>query len=1066
MNLTTLKYVFLAVFLAIITNGWTQCGEYAGPDESICFSELPLNFATPQNTTWSGDGITPFGEFSPATGGVYTLTLHTDDGVCIDSDSKVITVKNNPIVNAGSDEMVCEFTSFQLEATASSTNGNIVVWSWSGDDQYLSSTNIPNPVASPVGSSSFNLTVADEGGCFSFDQVNLTTAPLPSVNAGTDLEICHTNNPISLVGSPAGGVWSGPGVNGNEFISPGVGTHNLEYEYTDAMGCTNTDQRSITVNPIPSINAGSNLELCENDDTIILDDFSPSSATWSGSGVVGDNFSPNGLSGSVILTLTHGSGTCMVSDERIIQVNDVPVVTAPSSSGFCRNESDNELIGFLPSGGFWTGSVIASSSSGTVNTETVVTDANITYNYSSDVTGCTAEVASLVSVYELPEPSFSLASEGCINEPFEITNTSSSSGNFIWFVDGQEESQSFSPSLSSSSAGEFEIYLNITTSDGCSVSSETQTTLIKSPPVALFSTDTDSGCEPLDVTFSNESSGEDLSYIWDFEVANSVNSDPGTLNFGNVTEDTFFNISLEATNICGSSTHNHEIFSKAIPTADFHTEISTVCSPVFTDYVNTSIGQVNSFIWSLGDGEMSDQETPEQKVYTTTESSEIFEITLEATNECGSDVYSELLEVSPNPVSASFIPSVIETCAPASIDFTDSGIGATDIRYEMNGEIYNNSNVSLDFLEVGSFMVTQYATDGCGFDTTSVEIVIFPEPILEIEASQLAFCSGQEVDFSLSGDPVENVIWQVGDLGQDASLSPSVVFQSLGSQIITADAFTIDHGCAVSTSTEIEVFDLPQIDFTLSSNEECSPYRLDISNNSDYTDFITWTLNGIESNEYSPSFYLTENGFYDLTVSASNINGCESDESVNQIFSLQPTPIADFSFTPDEGHIISTPEISFQNFSSGADVYLWNFGDGESSFGLNQVHEYSEAGVFYVELTASTLFGCSHTFRNTVLIKDEFSAYIPNSFSPNGDAINEVFKPVIEGSNFSNYSFKVFNRWGHVMFETNNPDTGWTGNVNDGSHYVANGVYTWELSALLRDGDGTFLRSGVVNVFR
>jgi len=80
--------------------------------------------------------------------------------------------------------------------------------------------------------------------------------------------------------------------------------------------------------------------------------------------------------------------------------------------------------------------------------------------------------------------------------------------------------------------------------------------------------------------------------------------------------------------------------------------------------------------------------------------------------------------------------------------------------------------------------------------------------------------------------------------------------------------------------------------------------------------------------------------------------------------------------------------------------------------------------------------------------KEPFLYYIPNTFSPNNDNLNEVFKPVLNANDPSYYHFEVYDRWGVLIFETNDPEAGWNGTYNgNGGHYVSNGAYVWKLQA-------------------
>lgn len=71
--------------------------------------------------------------------------------------------------------------------------------------------------------------------------------------------------------------------------------------------------------------------------------------------------------------------------------------------------------------------------------------------------------------------------------------------------------------------------------------------------------------------------------------------------------------------------------------------------------------------------------------------------------------------------------------------------------------------------------------------------------------------------------------------------------------------------------------------------------------------------------------------------------------------------------------------------------------------------------------------------------------YVPNAFTPDGDGLNEGFKPFVSGFKEDSYSFDIFNRWGEVVFSTTNPNDFWIGNVNGSNYFAPDGVYTWKI---------------------
>ncbi|MFK7757431.1 MAG: PKD domain-containing protein [Flavobacteriales bacterium] len=1061
-NLTTTLLI-----LALAQCAFAQCGSYAGPDQTVCEHELPLSFFTPTDTYWTGSGVSLDGEFTPIEGGVYALQLVTDSPLCQDTDEVIITVLNAPEVNAGADELICEFDDFQINATAFSENGSIVVWSWSGNDEFLSSTNIPNPVASPIGSASFNLTVADQEGCFSFDQINLTTSELPTVNAGADLTMCHTSTPQSLIGTPAGGTWSGPGVSGNAFISPGVGTHNLEYEYSTTLGCTNTDQMSITVNPVPSISAGSSEEFCENEGTHELSGFSPSGGVWSGTGVSpSGTITPSGLSGAYTLIYTAGSGSCEVQDTKTITINEAPLVVSDAEYNFCLNESSAFLDNASPAGGLWIGALVMDASTGAVESNAVFSSIPLMYVFENGLSGCKDTAHSEVFIRELPEALFLLEPQACDFDNLEISNNSVEGLDYTWLLNGSLESTDENPTISISNSGLQELNLEVEDQYGCQDASDIQEVEIISAPTAEFSASTLEGCEPLEVEFENLSTGNYLVYDWDFQVTTSNSDEPSAISFGDVTEDTEHSVTLTVTNACGVHSVSEVITSKALPTANFYTELSTVCSPVFTEFFNTSSSNVTEYFWDLGDGESFNAANPSLKVYTTENESETFDIVLTTSNECGDHSVTESITVLPNPVTGGFSTTQAEFCSPAQVEFTSTATGANSIIYDFNGNLVNEINTIQNYSISGDYEIIQYATDGCGFDTTSMVLTIHPEPIVTLSISDEAVCSGLPVSFSTEGEDLEDHAWTFGSAGSANSESPSMNFLNTGVETIQLLAQTALHGCLVELTETVEVFPLPDLDYELNAQTGCSPFVLEVESSGSNGTLFNWNLNELSSTDASPEFYLNTPGVYSLEGSATNQYGCAANVIDNAVFILYETPVADFMFNPEEAHILTNPMVSFQSFSEGAEHYLWNFGDSAESDLENPEHVYEAAGTYFVGLTASNNEGCSSFISQQVTVKDELTIFVPNSFSPNGDGINDVFIPVVEGNNFTNYHFYIFDRWGNAVFESTTLKDGWIGNVSNGNHYAMNGTYTWLVEVQLKNGDGNRSFRGEVNIFR
>jgi gliding motility-associated-like protein len=152
----------------------------------------------------------------------------------------------------------------------------------------------------------------------------------------------------------------------------------------------------------------------------------------------------------------------------------------------------------------------------------------------------------------------------------------------------------------------------------------------------------------------------------------------------------------------------------------------------------------------------------------------------------------------------------------------------------------------------------------------------------------------------------------------------------------------------------------------------------------------------------------------DLTVT-SNL-GCKGYYIVKDLVDVYPQPTAEFTFNPYATTILN-PNFKFFNHSFGYDN-----------------HTYGDTGSFNVTLIVENEHGCTDTVNYTVVIRPEFQFYIPNAFTPNGDGINDLFNGVGFGfdlsSDINQYNMKIYDRWGELIFETNDLAAGWDGTLN------------------------------------
>ncbi|MCE3295010.1 MAG: hypothetical protein K0R65_724 [Crocinitomicaceae bacterium] len=201
----------------------------------------------------------------------------------------------------------------------------------------------------------------------------------------------------------------------------------------------------------------------------------------------------------------------------------------------------------------------------------------------------------------------------------------------------------------------------------------------------------------------------------------------------------------------------------------------------------------------------------------------------------------------------------------------------------------------------------------------------------------------------------------------------------------------------------------------------------------------------------------------DYLVTGIDVNGCQDTDEVN--VTVLPQPLA--LFDPGTEQITElSPNVSLSNSSEGAVSYNWNFGD-LSPFSTEHEpgHTYDQPGNFEITLIVTNDFGCTDTAVRVIEITAVPLYYIPNSFTPNGDAHNNVFSPVFNESFVpGDYELFVYNRWGELLFESHDPETGWDGTYANQS--VMKGVYTWVMGFRSPENDKFIRKNGSINLIK
>jgi gliding motility-associated-like protein len=227
---------------------------------------------------------------------------------------------------------------------------------------------------------------------------------------------------------------------------------------------------------------------------------------------------------------------------------------------------------------------------------------------------------------------------------------------------------------------------------------------------------------------------------------------------------------------------------------------------------------------------------------------------------------------------------------------------------------------------------------------------------------------------------------------------------------------------------------------------------------------VTYTngFNPITLSGVGPFEIITNQAGVYMITDVVDIYGCVGTYSGNATITVNPLPLAEFSFFPQPTDL-DNPHITFTNFSFGHTSAIWDFGDGST---LNDtisrfLHTYNDTGHYKVNLAVSNEFGCTDTIAYTIIIDPIFIIYIPNAFTPNGDNINDAFGPSVYG--ISEFEMKIYNKWGQIIYHTTEQNKPWDGTINNNETQA--GVYTYSIVATdLKDKPHKFV--GAFTLFR
>lgn len=638
-----------------------------------------------------------------------------------------------------------------------------------------------------------------------------------------------------------------------------------------------------------------------------------------------------------------------------------------------------------------------------------------------DINGCIDSVWKPVAIQSPPDAAFT-ASAVCPGYTLPLVNTSTGTDlQYAWNNGNGQSSNDTIPEFVFNTGGNYTVSLQVTDSLGC-IDSLSRNIIIPEDPVANIGLPS-ALCEGNPILLSGSSQIPVNSWAWDLGS--------GTVSVGqNYTANLpagQHNVQLSLQTLAGC--RDTAIMQVIVSPAYIAPSIipDTVCKG---ETAVLSANTTNSCVWSNGVTSSSISVSPA--------SSTTYTVTITNSSGC-SDTTVSHVTVKPLPVVSAGNNVVICQGDSTVLSATGadnyqwlSGVAASDYTVRPNQETL--------------YTVVGTAINGCTA-TDTVRVFVNTLPLASFTAANS--CNSSPVAFqnNSSGNIPLAYQWNFGDTTAIVSNQhPVHLYQHPSSYNVHLQVTDVN-GCTGSVSRPVVILPDPQVSIQFDTVPGC--YFNEVTyhyTGSDPFHEILWNMgNGIFSTQSAPqATYYTE-GFYPVSITCVTNEGCTARASVNTFIDLYPLPVADFRIG---GEPVQFMPVFFDNFSTLSDYWEWNFGDGDTSSMQHPQYVFEEVSSYTIEMIASNSYGCRDTAYETIQIKPGWLGWIPNSFTPDDDGINDVF--LIYGQGIESYLMSIYNRWGELIYQGKNE--GWNGLTDNGSSQAKQDVYVYEIS--IRDVNG------------
>lgn len=565
-------------------------------------------------------------------------------------------------------------------------------------------------------------------------------------------------------------------------------------------------------------------------------------------------------------------------------------------------------------------------------------------------------------------------------------------------------------------------------------------------------------CQGLTFTFDNQSFGA-TSYAWDFGVA-GTNTDVST-----AFEPTFtfpqpgtYNVMLIANPGWPCTDTTYIDVTVANP---FSVDINFQDSACFIDHSIDFTAVVNgpagtTLEWNFGPtGNPTTATTPQVNNVTFSQPTNNEVTLIGSFGICADTVTYPMFFFAPPTPNVAF--EFNHECNGFTQTFINGSQNAVNYYWDfgvpnITTDVSTLTQPTYTFPGPGTYPITLVAEIVSGCSDTIVQDITIYEPLSVDFTHNDSICiTDNSFNFigNVSGPSITEYAWNFGPNAtptSDTTLNVlNVVYNSPGLHAVQLTASFLQ--CSETANSTVFLYREPIIAFDLVDELPCAPYLADFINSSSADSPIAYTWNfgdGGTSTDENPSHLYLNPGQYTVTLQMETFEGCIDVLTLEKIglVIVHPTPVSAFSIDKSYTDICNST-IAFTNLSEGAVSYVYDFDDENNAISTeeNPLHTYISDGQHYPILIATNEFGCKDTSRQQLFV-EPFLVYIPNTFTPDGNEFNNTFFAKM-GLDPLEWEMKIYNRWGELVFKSNDFTESWDGTYN--GLPVQDGIYAYKV---------------------